>query len=121
MTTLEQLSDEQPFCYFTTTGRVTGNPHEIEIWFGTSGKTLYMLASGRDKSNWVKNLRKTPAVKVRIGSSVFSGTARVVEPGPEDELARQLLFGKYQPDSTDDLSNWRQNALAVAIDVDIEG
>ena len=30
------------FCYLTTTGRRTGNPHEIEIWFavdpGTAGE-----------------------------------------------------------------------------------
>jgi hypothetical protein len=26
------LADEE-FCYLTTTGRVTGRPHEIEIWF----------------------------------------------------------------------------------------
>ncbi len=22
------------YCYLTTIGRVSGNPHEIEIWFG---------------------------------------------------------------------------------------
>src|SRR5215210_3089845 len=24
---------EENFCYLTTTGRITGRPHEIEIWF----------------------------------------------------------------------------------------
>ena len=23
----------EQFCYLTTTGRVTGRPHEVEIWF----------------------------------------------------------------------------------------
>ena len=32
MPDLRALADED-FCYLTTTGRVTGRPHEIEIWF----------------------------------------------------------------------------------------
>ena len=31
-------------CYLTTTGRRTGNPHEIEIWFGVLEETLYLIS-----------------------------------------------------------------------------
>src|SRR5690606_17915662 len=34
----------EPYCYLTTTGRVTGRPHTIEIWFGHDGSrpdTIY--------------------------------------------------------------------------------
>ncbi len=41
------LAGEQ-YCYLTTTGRVTGRPHTIEIWFALDGGTLYMLAGGRE-------------------------------------------------------------------------
>jgi hypothetical protein len=44
VTDLESLASEQ-FLYVTTTGRRTGNPHEIEIWFGTNGRTVYILAA----------------------------------------------------------------------------
>jgi hypothetical protein len=27
----------QAFCYLTTTGRVSGRPHTIEIWFARRG------------------------------------------------------------------------------------
>ena len=30
---------DDDFCYLTTTGRVTGEPHEIEIWFAVDGDT----------------------------------------------------------------------------------
>ena len=40
---LSQLKNES-YCYLTTTGRVTGNPHEIEIWFGLKETTLYLLS-----------------------------------------------------------------------------
>ena len=71
----------ESFCYLTTVGRVTGRPHEIEIWFGLAGATLYMLASGRERSDWVKNLRRTPRVVVRIRARQFTGQAREVAPG----------------------------------------
>src|SRR6185312_13518616 len=32
------------YCYITTTGRRSGKPHTIEIWFALDGRTLYLLA-----------------------------------------------------------------------------
>ena len=108
----------ESFCYLTTTGRVTGRPHEIEIWFSLVPKTrtLYMLAGG-DGADWVKNLRRDPAVTVRIADEALKGRARVVEDAGEDELARRLLVEKYErrPGS---LSGWRRRALPVAVDLD---
>jgi deazaflavin-dependent oxidoreductase (nitroreductase family) len=112
---LGTLADED-FCYLTTTGRVTGRPHEIEIWFAIDGQTIYMLSDGRDGSDWVKNLRRTPRVTVRISDERFEGHARVVEDPGEDELARQLLIDKYES-TPGSLSNWRRTALPVAVDL----
>jgi deazaflavin-dependent oxidoreductase (nitroreductase family) len=112
---LRTLAGED-FCYLTTTGRVTGRPHTIEIWFSLDGQALYMLSGGRDRSDWVKNLQRTPEVTVRIANEAFEGRARIVEDAEEDELARQLLVDKYEsrPGS---LSNWRRRALPVAVDL----
>ncbi|MDQ3791477.1 MAG: nitroreductase family deazaflavin-dependent oxidoreductase [Actinomycetota bacterium] len=99
----------------TTTGRVTGRPHEIEIWFALDGDTLYMLSDSHG-SDWVKNLRRTPRVTVRIAGERFEGSARVVEDGEEDELARRLLVEKYEQEPGS-LSNWRRTALPVAVDL----
>ena len=35
----------QPDCYLTTTGRVSGRPHTIEIWFALQDRTLYLFAA----------------------------------------------------------------------------
>jgi deazaflavin-dependent oxidoreductase (nitroreductase family) len=106
----------EDFCYLTTAGRVTGRPHEIEIWFAIKDRTLYMLSGGRDRSDWVKNLRRTPEVTVRMAREHFEGQARVVEDAEEDELARRLLVEKYEhrPGS---LANWRRTALPAAVDL----
>ena len=106
------------FCYLTTTGRVTGRPHEIEIWFSLvpETRTLYMLAGGGDRADWVRNLRREPAVTVHISGEGLKGEARVVEDGEEDELARGLLVEKYER-SPGSLSGWRRRALPVAVDL----
>ena len=105
------------FCYLTTTGRVTGKPHEIEIWFALRHGTLYMLSGGGDGADWVQNLRRTPAVCIRIAETATSGIARVVDAGTEeDALARRLLLAKYQQGYGGDLSGWGRTALAVAVD-----
>jgi deazaflavin-dependent oxidoreductase (nitroreductase family) len=115
---LTHLAQEQ-FCYLTTIGRVTGRPHRIEIWFGLSGQTLYMLSGNgpRQRADWVRNLMKKPEVNVRIAEREFTGTARVVDDDAEDALARRLLLEKYEPTHSGDLSDWGRTALPVAVDL----
>ena len=108
----------EAYCYLTTTGRFTGNPHEIEIWFGLIGNTCYLLSGGRDKSDWVKNLLKNPSVTVRIEKQTFQATAGIVTDEKEQALARDLLADKYKERETDgSLSEWARTALVVGIDV----
>ena len=106
----------EDFCYLTTVGRVTGRPHTVEMWFALDDHTLYMLSGGGGGSDWVKNLRRTPEVEVRISSVRLEGRARVVEDPEEDELARSLLVEKYES-TPGSLSNWRRRALPVAVDL----
>ena len=113
---LATLANEQ-YCYLTTTGRVTGRPHTIEIWFALNGATLYMLSGNRDRADWVKNAVKTPDVSIRIDGSVFSARARIVTDETEDMLVRKLLYEKYSA-SDDDLDEWKQTALPVAFELD---
>ncbi len=116
-TFLSSLAGEE-YCYLTTTGRVSGRPHEIEIWFGLRDNTLYFLSGGGDKSDWVKNLLKNPSVTVRVGKHTFTGTARLVKEKVEDTLARYLLAEKYQEwEDGKTLSEWARTALPVAIDL----
>ena len=108
----------EEFCYLTTTGRITGNPHEIEIWFGMKGDTLYILSGGGHKSDWVKNLAKNPNVTVRIGQHRFTATGRLVQSADEESTARTLLADKYNERESDgSLSDWAKTALVVAIDI----
>ena len=110
------------YCYLTTRGRVTGDDHEIEIWYvresGTGGDTLYLLAGAGERSDWVRNLQVEPAVRVRIDDVTYAGSGRVVSEPDEDRHARTVVFDKYQPRNDGELVTWRERALPVAIDLD---
>lgn len=106
------------FCYLTTTGRASGRPHEIEIWYGVDGDTVYMLSGGGQRSDWVRNLLADAAVTVRIDGDSRPGTAREVPDGAEDDLARRLLASKYQGwREGRAMSGWARTALAIAVDL----
>ena len=114
---LSQLAS-QDYCYLTTKGRVSGRPHEIEIWFGAQNTSIYLLSGGGDKSDWVKNLLKDPDVTVRIAKYTFAATARLVKEEKEEETARYMLAEKYQEwEAERTLSEWARTALVVGIDL----
>jgi deazaflavin-dependent oxidoreductase (nitroreductase family) len=114
---LRHLAGED-FCYLTTTGRVTGKPHEIEIWFGARDDGIYLLSGGGRDSDWVRNLLKNPAITVRIAKTVFAGTARLVADPAEEMTARYMVAEKYQEwDGERILSEWARTALVVGIDL----
>jgi deazaflavin-dependent oxidoreductase (nitroreductase family) len=107
----------EEFGYLTTTGRVTGQPHTIEIWFAVDRDVVYMMAGGREGSDWVRNLLANPAVRLQIGDHVWDASARVVDPGTEeDSRARPLLRDKYAS-ADDDLVGWGRSALPVALEI----
>ena len=84
------------FCYLTTTGRITGDPHRIEIWFVLVEQTVFLMAGDRDRSDWVRNLMITPDVELELGGRKRATRARVVEEASEeDTLARRLMLEKY--------------------------
>lgn len=112
---------DEAFCYITTTGRRTGRPHRIEIWFaGEPGSsTLYVLAGGRERADFVRNAMADPRVTVTIGDREAEATARIVEPASgEDALARSVVLAKYQRPGQHDLDSWGRTALPVAFDLE---
>ena len=86
------------FLYLTTTGRETGLPREIEVWFVEAEGRLYVLAEHGHKARWVQNILANPRVHVRVGDQQWHGLARVLDPNKDAEAysnARQLAGEKY--------------------------
>jgi hypothetical protein len=109
----------EEYCYLTTTGRVTGRPHEIEIWFGMRGSTLYFLSGGGEGSDWVKNLRANSSASVRIGNRPSRGWQGARGRGWE-ALVRRLLAARYQEWHEGSPQQLGRTALPVAIDLAVD-
>ena len=106
----------EPFCYVTTTGRRTGAAHTIEIWFGVEEGSFYLLAEGRERADWVKNMKATPEVTVKLKDETFQAVARVVTDEVEQGRARRMLAAKYQDwEEGTPMSDWAQTALVMAL------
>lgn len=94
------------FLYLTTTGRTTGLPRTIEIWFVDHDGRYYVVSEAREQSNWVKNIQREPRATFCVGSRAdrnagrptCAATARIVRPETDPALASAvgaLMDAKY--------------------------
>jgi deazaflavin-dependent oxidoreductase (nitroreductase family) len=74
---------EAQFLYLTTTGRHTGLPREIEIWFTRRDGRYHLIAETGERAQWVRNVRADPRVRWRVGARTYSGRARIVDRAQE--------------------------------------
>jgi deazaflavin-dependent oxidoreductase (nitroreductase family) len=71
----------------THIGRKSGKAHQVTVWFVVQGDKILLPTSNIDR-NWVRNVRKTPQVKLSIGSVEFPGNARFLENHADGEQVR---------------------------------
>jgi deazaflavin-dependent oxidoreductase (nitroreductase family) len=116
---IERDAGDQPYVWLTTTGRRSGQPRTVELWFVLAGRTVHFLAGGGEDAQWVRNADVEPEVAVRLGQRAYAGRARRPEPGSAEEMsARHRMATKYQgwqPGAP--LSRWAREALCIAVDL----
>lgn len=94
---MSDYSNEQ-FLYLTTTGRKTGVPREIEIWFVERDGRLYILAEHGYRAHWVRNVLANPSVTITLAGRRWKAIGQVLEPDTDAELymdVRTLAREKY--------------------------
>jgi deazaflavin-dependent oxidoreductase (nitroreductase family) len=92
------VSPSPKYLYLTTTGRLSGRPRRIEIWFTRREGRYYLVAEHGRRAQWVQNLLADPAVRARVGARSFRARARVVDRRAERELVgavRRRSEAKY--------------------------
>jgi len=57
--------DEAEFLCLTTTGRRSGVPREIEIWFTRVDGQYYVIAERGERAHWVRNIQAEPGSTLR--------------------------------------------------------
>ena len=102
------------YAYLTTTGRRTGEPHTVELWYRRTDDGTVWFMAGDAGSDWVRNLRAEPEVRVRVGDGdAATGMASVEEGG--DGL-RRAFAARYQGwREGAELSGWARSATTVAV------
>jgi deazaflavin-dependent oxidoreductase (nitroreductase family) len=75
-------------------GRKTGKPHEVTIWFVLDDDRLY-IGSANVNRQWVRNVQKTPNIKLSMGGETFDGNARFLTDRAEHERAMAAIRRKY--------------------------
>lgn len=105
--------EKEDYCYLTTRGRVTGKPHEIEIWFVVHESALYIMSGNMERSDWVKNLLKEPNVSIRIAEQTFAALASILNDAIVEGQVRMKMATKYNEMEGNEPSHWAQTALVV--------
>lgn len=82
------------FLHLTTTGRRSGQPREVELWFTRRGGHDYVIAEEGERAHWVRNLLADPRVEWRVGERRLTGRARVVD-GGVGAAVQALSAAKY--------------------------
>ncbi|WP_197522734.1 pyridoxamine 5'-phosphate oxidase family protein [Occultella aeris] len=103
-------------CRLATTGRRTGRPHVVSVWFVLEGDTLFVLARGVG-TDWVRNVQAQPAVEICYRQARLAGRARLVADEQESHRAQAAWFAKYSgrlAGPTED----SPDATVIAIDLD---
>lgn len=96
----------EPFLYLTTTGRRTGNPHSIEIWYVDYGGAFYLCAGGKEKTHWALNILANQQVTFSVGIRDDHEAVEPVQPAHGTVLSEErdrnlhhivksLFQGKY--------------------------
>jgi hypothetical protein len=86
------MSDTEQFLYMTSTGWQSGNAHQIEIWYVEHDAKYYIVAEHRERTHWVQNIQRIPAITFRVGEAEFSGRGRVIDGDSELAAAVSALM-----------------------------
>lgn len=121
MSWLDEHADVE-CCDIVTTGRVSGKPHELEIWFGVMDGRMYLISGNGPTADWYRNLLATPAVTVRLAGQERVGRARDVIDAAERRRVGDLMGTKYVWDGDPSIGltydAWCYDVPAIAIEFD---
>jgi deazaflavin-dependent oxidoreductase (nitroreductase family) len=62
----------------TVTGRTSGRSLSYPVWFALEGEKLYLLPVRGSDTDWYKNLRKTPTIRLAARGKTFTTSARLL-------------------------------------------
>jgi len=62
----------------TVTGRSSGRSLTYPVWFALDGDMLYLIPVKGSDTEWYKNVRKTPTIRLEARAKTFTTSARLL-------------------------------------------
>jgi deazaflavin-dependent oxidoreductase (nitroreductase family) len=93
ITTFQRSANRQTLV-LTHYGRKTGKPYNVTIWFIVSGDRVFLATANRNRQ-WVRNVQKTPRVKLTIAGETFDADARFITDRAEHDRVLTMVRQKY--------------------------
>ncbi len=102
----------------TTTGRSSGQPRRIEIWFHGLGGRLYITGSPGPRS-WYANLRAHPDFTFHLKQSVLADIPARARPITEEAERRPLIAALHaRLDIGGTLDEWLAGSPLVEVELE---
>jgi deazaflavin-dependent oxidoreductase (nitroreductase family) len=79
----------------TTTGRRSGKPHTVTLWFVSHQGKVYVSSDDFQRRDWCRNILACPEVRVVVGGVELKGTARPVDNPAQREEIKRLRYERY--------------------------
>ena len=99
----------------TVTGRTSGRPHSYPIWFALDGDKLYLIPVKGSDTDWYKNLRKTPTIRLEARGKTLTASARFLT----DEAQLGKVLEKFRDKYGRNVKSYYPK-LDVAVEVPLE-
>lgn len=86
-----------------TIGRKSGQPRTVTIWFLVEGGRAFVQAGRDGKTDWFRNLKANPEVRLEFDDARFTGRAEVVA---DPAISARVIEGFRQKYWLARLSGW---------------
>ena len=99
----------------TVTGRTSGRSLSYPVWFALDGDKLYLIPVRGSDTEWYKNLRKTPTIRLAARGKTFTTRARLLT----DEAQLGKVLEKFRDKYGRNVKSYYPK-LDVAVEVPLE-
>ena len=99
----------------TTTGRRSGQPRRIEIWFHNLDGRIYITGSPGSRS-WHANMVAHPEFTFHLKESVRADLPARARPITDEAERRQVFAGILRKLGRSDLDEWVENSPLVEVE-----
>jgi len=99
----------------TVTGRTSGRSLTYPVWFALDGDKLYLIPVKGSDTDWYKNLRKTPIIRLEARGKTLTVSARFLT----DEAQLGKVLEKFRDKYGRNVKSYYPK-LDVAVEVPLE-